>query len=131
MIRTTALILATGAAVLGAYALGSSGGSSAPASPSPARSATPTALRPALPACVTALQPSLIPQLDPSGPACLDSAGGIVVLGVWRCADGRNLVASSPAAGVPQGWYLVGGPFNPGEPATDPGYRAAYEACGV
>ena len=84
----------------------------------------------ALPVCKEVFVPGKVIDAKKAAAGCKDAHGQVHLLGVFTCADGRALYSVDADTGAPAGWGYGGGKFHAAkDPAADPGYGKAYDAC--
>jgi hypothetical protein len=81
-----------------------------------------------LPQCSDMFQPGRSIHAPAVGPQCADPDGKWVVVGSFRCADGRHLWQVDASTGAPAGYGFDGRPYQRGT-SSDPGYSVAYATC--
>lgn len=83
---------------------------------------------PALRPCAEVFKPGKPIRVPYVGPHCVDPDGTMVVVGAWRCLDGRHLWSVRADSGAQEGYGFDGEPYH-AEKRGGPGYSAAYDKC--
>ncbi|MEU4639460.1 hypothetical protein [Micromonospora sp. NPDC023814] len=85
---------------------------------------------PALLACSDLFKPGQKIEQAEAERGCLDRAGGVQVVGGFRCDDGRDLWVMDSSTGAPAGWGFGDGEFVAVQDATsESGFQKAYQTC--
>ncbi len=90
----------------------------------------PVQTQPPLPACAEVFKPGQPVDKAKASAGCTDPNGGVQFVGV-TCNDGTMMWQVDAKTGAPGGYAQEGKPYTEvnGDPAADPGYKTAYEAC--